>query len=130
MNWWAARRDGRRWCQTGSMVVIAVVFPLLLLFAAVLVELAARGRLRRNWIAGIRTRATMRSDATWVAGHQAAARTVWIGFVLSSAAGVVALVTSGSLSVVFAVIVVIVLAATVTVALVQSGRASAAVVSP
>ena len=33
---------------------------------------AADGRLRRNAVAGIRTRATMRSDAAWRAGHLAA----------------------------------------------------------
>ena len=33
---------------------------------------AADGRLRRNALAGIRTRATLASDAAWVAGHVAA----------------------------------------------------------
>ena len=33
---------------------------------------AAGGRLRRNAVAGIRTRATLRSDAAWQAGHAAA----------------------------------------------------------
>ena len=33
---------------------------------------AADGRLRRNGVAGIRTRATLRSDAAWQAGHVAA----------------------------------------------------------
>ena len=33
---------------------------------------AADGRLRRNAVAGIRVRATLRSDAAWQAGHAAA----------------------------------------------------------
>jgi hypothetical protein len=33
---------------------------------------AADGRLGRNAVAGIRTRATLRSDAAWRAGHAAA----------------------------------------------------------
>ena len=33
---------------------------------------AADGRLRRNGVAGIRTPATLRSDAAWRAGHEAA----------------------------------------------------------
>lgn len=35
---------------------------------------AARGKLNRNQWTGIRTPATMRSDAAWVTGHRAAAR--------------------------------------------------------
>jgi len=38
----------------------------------VLVALPARGVIGRNGIAGIRTRATMRSDENWLLGHSAA----------------------------------------------------------
>ena len=38
--------------------------------------LAARGRLPRNPIAGIRIPSTLRSDDAWRAGHRAAARTL------------------------------------------------------
>jgi uncharacterized membrane protein len=33
---------------------------------------AATGRLKRNWIAGLRLRSTMRSDAAWLAAHRTA----------------------------------------------------------
>ncbi|GAA3911133.1 SdpI family protein [Microbacterium invictum] len=107
------------------MVVVAVVFPALLLFAAVLIQLAANGRLRKNRLAGIRTRATMRNETTWVAGHRAASSTVWIGFALSAGAGVLTLVADGAVAITFAAAVVVILFATVTVALVKSERASA-----
>lgn len=45
-----------------GMLVLALVVPLLLLVTAVLAELAGRGRLRRNRLAGIRTRATVKSQ--------------------------------------------------------------------
>jgi len=35
---------------------------------------AARGRLRRNMVAGIRTRATLASDEAWLAAHRRAER--------------------------------------------------------
>ncbi|WAA65789.1 SdpI family protein [Microbacterium oxydans] len=108
------------------MVVIAVVVPLLLLFTAVLVELAGRGRLRRNRIAGIRTRATMRSDTAWSAAHRSAAPTVWIGFAVSAVAGIVALVSDGTLSLVCGVTVVVAFFATAAASLIQAGRAGAA----
>jgi len=47
---------------------------------------AARGRLRRNMVAGIRTRATLASDEAWIAAHRRAEGP-------SRAAGVVAIVT-------------------------------------
>lgn len=108
------------------MPVIAVIFPALLLLTAVLTELASRGRLRRNRIAGIRTNATMRSDASWSASHRAAAKTVWIGFVASTVAAVVALVTEGTASLVAAVVVAAIFLATSVVSLVQANRAGAA----
>ena len=33
---------------------------------------AAAGRLKRNWIAGLRLRSTMRSDSAWLAAHRKA----------------------------------------------------------
>lgn len=112
------------------MLVIAIVFPLLLLLAAVLTELAARGRLKRNALAGIRTRSTMRSDNAWVAAHRAASRTIWIGFVLSAVAGIIALVTTDAAAIIAAVVVVIVLAATITISLIQATRAASRVGAP
>lgn len=108
------------------MVVIAVVVPLLLLFTAVLVELASRGRLQRNRIAGIRTRATMKSDAAWAAAHRSASPTAWIGFAVSAVAGIVALLSDGTLSLVSGVVVVVAFFATAAASLIQARRAGAA----
>lgn len=108
------------------MLVLAVVVPLLMLATAVLVELAGRGRLRRNRLAGIRTRATLRSDAAWTAAHRASSKTVWVGVAVSTAAGIVALLDDGTVSVVFSVIVVVTFFATMIIALVQAGRAGTA----
>ena len=33
---------------------------------------AAAGRLKRNWIAGLRLKSTMRSDSAWLAAHRRA----------------------------------------------------------
>ena len=54
--------------------------------------LAARGRLRRNMLVGLRTRATLRDEAAWQAAHRkigpslAAAGLVWIGSAAALAA--------------------------------------------
>ena len=109
------------------MITIAVVFPLLLLLAAVLAELASSGKLKRNWIAGIRTSQTRESDAAWVAGHRAARKALWIGFAASAVAGMLALVTQDAVSITFTVVVVVALVATVATSLVQANRASTAV---
>jgi uncharacterized membrane protein len=51
---------------------------------------AAKGRLRRNQWAGIRTPSTMESDQAWAAGHRAALRlTPW--FLLTTVVGCAAL---------------------------------------
>ena len=49
---------------------------------------AARGSLKRNWIAGLRLRSTMRSDAAWLAGHRAAKRPFMATGVVMVAGGV------------------------------------------
>ncbi len=105
-------------------MVAVVVFPALLLLAAVLTQLAAGGVLRKNRIAGIRTRSTLRSPDAWLAGHRAAARWTWIGFAASAAAGVGALLFNDAAAVVLAVVVVLVFAATIVISLVASGRAA------
>ncbi|MGV2902103.1 SdpI family protein [Microbacterium sp. AGC62] len=107
------------------MPVIAVIFPALLLLTAVLTELASRGRLRRNRLAGIRTNATMRSDAAWSASHRAAAKTVWIGFVVSLVAALIALFAEGTAALIAAVAVAAVFLATSVVSLLQANRAGA-----
>jgi uncharacterized membrane protein len=106
------------------MPVIAVIFPALLLLTAVLTELASRGRLRRNRIAGIRTHATMRTDAAWAASHRAAAKTVWIGFVASAVAALIALVAEGTVSLVAVVAVAAIFLATSVVSILQANEAA------
>lgn len=101
-----------------------MVFPILLLLTAALVELASRGRLRRNRLAGIRTRASMRSDAAWVAAHRAASKTVSAGFAVSVIASSVALMNDGIVSVTCSLGVVAIFLITAVVTLVQANRAS------
>lgn len=104
------------------MVVISVVFPVLLLLAAVLIQLAANGVLHRNRMAGIRVRATLSTDAAWVAGHKAAAAAVWLGFAVSAAAGLCAVLLDGWLANVFGGVVIVVLIATIAISTVQASR--------
>lgn len=52
---------------------------ILLVSGAVLVAIGRKqssGTLERNWLAGVRTRETMRSDAAWHAAHTATARLI------------------------------------------------------
>ena len=53
---------------------------------------AADGRLRRNGVAGIRVRATLRSDEAWRAGHAAAQRSSDAAAAVFVLTGLVALV--------------------------------------
>lgn len=71
---------------TDPLVYILAATILLL---AVITQLAASGRIRRNGFVGIRIPPTMASDDAWSAGHKAALMPSWIGFVLIAiAAGV------------------------------------------
>lgn len=74
----------------GMVVVIALV---LIGSGALAVGIAARGadgRLKRNGLAGIRTRATMASDEAWLAAQVAGERSTRIGGWTMAAAGLVA----------------------------------------
>ncbi|HLS24819.1 MAG TPA: SdpI family protein [Beutenbergiaceae bacterium] len=69
--------------------VLLVCCGLLLLWTA---RAAAHGRLPRNRLAGIRTRATMASDEAWLIGHQAARRLgEWAGGCFVAAGAVAAM---------------------------------------
>lgn len=103
-----------------------VVFPILLLLAAVLTQLAASGVMPKNRIAGIRIRSTVRSPSAWIAGHKAAAPWVWAGFMVSAVAVVAALPLSGVIAGLLAAIVILVFVATITASLIQAGRAARA----
>ncbi|MBT2486180.1 MULTISPECIES: SdpI family protein [unclassified Microbacterium] len=111
------------------MDVVAAVFPALLLVIAVTVQLAAQGLLHRNRVAGIRTIATMKSDAAWVAAHRSASLTVWLGFVASVVTAIVTFAAEGLNSIIGGVAVAVVFFATSVGALVVANRAGAAVAS-
>lgn len=112
------------------MVVIAVVFPFVLLLAAVLIQLAANGVLRRNRVAGIRIRSTRSTDVGWVAGHKAAAPTVWIGLAISVAAGLGVLLLEGWVATALTVVVVVAVMATVAISSYLASRAARAASEP
>jgi hypothetical protein len=75
-----------------TVMVIAIVLPLVLLLGAVSAQLGGAGRLGRRWWFGIRTPATMSSDAAWRAGHRAATIPAWIGFAATAATAILAVV--------------------------------------
>lgn len=108
------------------MEVIAAVLPVLLLVTGIVVELAARGALRRNRLAGIRTVATMRSDATWAAAHRSASAVVWGGFAASVVAAVVSFAGGVIVSTVGAIAVAVIFVLTAVIALVVANRAARA----
>lgn len=87
------------------------------------------GTLERNGLVGIRTRATMASDAAWDAGHRAAAPALgaaaWACGV-SGLAGTVLAIVGSWLAGVAVVGGYLVLTATMVVATVRAGRAARA----
>ena len=54
------------------MIAPGVVLIVAGMGIAVVAWAAAAGRLKRNWIAGLRLRSTMRSDSAWLAAHRKA----------------------------------------------------------
>ncbi len=76
--------------------------------------LAASGKLERNHVAGIRLPSTMASDAAWRAGHRAAIPITWLTVpVAVVGSAVVALTNPGSVLVFAALLIAILIAATV-----------------
>lgn len=113
----------------GALIIILCNVPL----AAVVVGTtwaAATGRIHNNGMVGIRTAATMRSEAAWLAGHRAAwplARAAGIGIVALTAVAVVLLVLGlplAALATGFAGILVV-LAAAIPIARRASAAAAA-----
>ncbi|MBM7480332.1 SdpI family protein [Oerskovia jenensis] len=82
-------------------IIVAVA-----LVVAWLTYLGATDRMTRNGLIGIRTPATQRSDAAWIAGHRAALKVVLPGAALVTALAVVASVLGpdGATDVVFFVV--------------------------
>ncbi|RLP75354.1 SdpI family protein [Mycetocola tolaasinivorans] len=76
-------------------IVTSLLTGLPLTLAGVLViwmgRRGARGTLKRNPYMGVRTAATMRSDAAWIAAHRAVATPTVIGGAGILAAGLIAL---------------------------------------
>lgn len=72
------------------------ILGLVLLVAGVVLLFIGRkqkaGTLKRNWLAGLRTRETMRSDAAWYAAHEATAGLVTAAGVAQVLAGAAVLV--------------------------------------
>lgn len=69
---------------TGAFgVVLASVF-------VIVGWLSTTGRLPRNRVVGIRTRATMASDDAWIAAHRAAGPSLFVGAALCAATSVIA----------------------------------------
>ena len=73
------------------MLVIFITLPLAAVLVAVVSQLGGNGVLGRNGFIGLRIPSTMFSDESWRAGHHAAARPAWIGFVATTLAAIVGL---------------------------------------
>ncbi len=76
------------WAVAIGMAAVMIGAGVLVIWVAVR---AADGRLSRNPLAGVRTRATMASDEAWLAGHQAARNLTVAGGAVSVLAGVLLL---------------------------------------
>ncbi|MCL1871152.1 MAG: SdpI family protein [Promicromonosporaceae bacterium] len=74
-----------------GLLPLIVIQPLVLLLSGLICRRAASGRLGRNFMAGYRFRELLASDEAWAAGHAAAERPSWIGFVLTTACAVLGL---------------------------------------
>lgn len=103
-----------------------VVFPALLLLAAVLFQLAAGGVIGKNRVVGIRIGSTLSSPEAWVAGHRAAAPWAWAGFAVGAVAGVGSSMSTGTTAAAWAAIVVAAFVATIVATLITASRAARA----
>ncbi len=112
------------------MTPLLVVFPLAVLLAAVISQLGGNARLPRNGMLGLRIPSTMSSDQAWIAGHRAAAKPAWIGFVVITVVAVTFLVLPGSTATpgIGVIVVAIVFVATFAWLLVAASRAARAAV--
>lgn len=78
------------------MFELLIVLPLATLLVAITSQIGGNGRLSRNGFIGLRIPSTMSSDQAWRAGHRAAARPAWIGFVVIAVAAIASMLLSGA----------------------------------
>ena len=106
-----------------DLSVMLAVLGLLLVWAG---WAAARGRLKRNYVIGMRTRTVLRSDETWRAAHRECAWSFWSSGLVLIATGslVYALRPSERWTVGLWIAMTAYLAATVLVGAVQAERAA------
>jgi Flp pilus assembly protein TadB len=109
---------------SSELFVFTIVFPVVILGIAIFAQLGGSGRLPRNGYVGIRIPSTLTSDEGWRAGHRAATKPAWISFIVSILAAVISWVTIGTASTVFAVIVIVVFAASCVVTVLAASRAA------
>lgn len=76
----------------GLTVAVGLCMVVAGIAVIVISKRAADGRLGKNRLAGIRTRATLSSDEAWEAAHQAGLRPSLVGGWISMATGIVPLV--------------------------------------
>jgi len=102
-----------------------------MLLVALLSQLGGNGRLQRNGMIGLRIPSTMSSDQAWVAGHRAAAKPAWVGFIVITVAAVIFFLLSGSTATpdIGVIVIVVIFVATFTWLVVAASRA-ARVVEP
>lgn len=81
-----------------SLVIAAVMFSVGL-FTRELAKRGADGRLKKNKLAGIRTKATLASDEAWLVAHQAGEADSVLGANIAAASGVVSIFGAAVLAV-------------------------------
>ncbi|MEP6480610.1 MAG: SdpI family protein [Rhodoglobus sp.] len=106
------------------MTAVVILLPLALLLVAGVTQLGANGVIKRNGFVGLRIPSTLRSDAGWLAGHRAAATPAWIGFAVTTVAGVAALLSEVAFP--FVTIELVAWVLTFVFAIVMASRAASA----
>lgn len=81
---------------TGESLVTALLLVGAGILTIVTGVLSRRRKLPRNWILGLRTRSTLKSDDAWFAAHEAAGRFIAGGGVILMVTGVVVLLLNPS----------------------------------
>ncbi|CAM5416453.1 SdpI family protein [Leifsonia shinshuensis] len=106
------------------MTSLDILIAILAIVAGAAVQLAARGRLPRNGIIGIRTASVRRDDSTWVRGHRAAVVPTWVTVFVVVTLAAVSIARDDASSVVLTSVAVAVILAGAFVSSVFAGRAA------